>query len=79
METLIFWIGALVGLFLGILLYSLLAMAQEADKLYDRLELGKVKATPADTYHLPASETRLPASRPEMARKLAESWPDGRV
>jgi hypothetical protein len=69
METLIFWIGALVGLFLGMLLY----MAQEADKLYDRLEHVKVKATLADTYHLPASETRLPASRQEMARKLAES------
>jgi hypothetical protein len=63
LETLIFLIGALVGLFLGLLLYSLLDMAQKADKLYDLLEYGKVTATPVDTYYLPASETMLPTRR----------------
>lgn len=76
METLIFGIGALVALFLEMLLFSLLATAREADKLYDRVQHGKLKATPVDTYHLPASETRLPGSRQEMAlRKLAELRP----
>jgi hypothetical protein len=46
MQTMIFGIGALVGLVLGMLLYSLWAMAPEAGKLYNLWKPGKVKTTP---------------------------------
>jgi hypothetical protein len=46
METILFGIGALVGLVLGMLLYSLWATAPEAGKLYNPLKPAKVKITP---------------------------------
>ncbi len=71
METLIFWIGALVGLFLVMLLYSLLAMAQEADKFYDELENSKITVTPVDAYYLAAQK---PYGRPGAPKWPPEKW-----
>ncbi len=63
MGTLIFGAGTLFGVFLGIVLISLLSMAQKADKVYDWLDRGEPKATPEDTYSFLQSATILPTGR----------------
>jgi hypothetical protein len=77
-----FWIfgaGVFVGILLGIVLFSLLGMAQEAEGLYDLPGRGEVMAIPEDTYYLSPSDTVLPTScggeRPP--RDLGELRPKG--
>ena len=65
MGTLIFGAGTLLGIFLGIVLISLLTMAQKADKFSDLMNRGGKIATLGDTYRLPASETLLPTGSGE--------------
>jgi hypothetical protein len=60
---LIFGVGVLVGLVLGVALFSLLGMAQEAEGVHDLLGLGETMAIPEDTYYLSPSDTGLPTSR----------------
>jgi hypothetical protein len=62
---LIFGVGVLVGLLLGIALFSLLGLAQEAEGVYDLLGLGETMAIPEDTYYLSPSDTGLPTSHDE--------------
>lgn len=65
MGILIIGVGAVLSIFLGIVLISLLAMAQKSDQLYDLMPGGEEMVTPADTYLLPASETLSPTSHKE--------------
>jgi len=65
---LIFGVGVLVGILLGLALFSLLGMAQKAEGVYDRLGLGEAMAIPEDTYYLSPSDTGLPTSRGEGRR-----------
>lgn len=61
---------ALVGIFLGIGLFCLLSMAQEAEKIHDLLDRREGIATPEDTYYLQLSETFL-------ASGGGKGWPPG--
>lgn len=65
MGTLIFGGVIVLGLFLGIVIISLLSMAQKGEQIYDLMHRGEKKATPADTYYLPATETPSPTSSGE--------------
>jgi hypothetical protein len=49
MSTLIFGVGTLFGVFLGIVLISLLHMAQRGDDLSDFMDRDEKIATPEDT------------------------------
>jgi hypothetical protein len=62
MGLLIFGAGVLLGMFLGIVLISLLGMAQQAEDVYDRLDLGETMAIPEDIYYLSPSHQDLPTS-----------------
>jgi len=62
---LIFGAGVLVGILLGIVLFSLLGMAQEAERVYDLPGRGEVMVIPEDTYYLSPSDNGLPTSRGE--------------
>jgi hypothetical protein len=64
---LIFGVGILVGLMLGVVLFSLLGMAQEAERVYDLMGLDEAVAIPEDSL----SATGLPTSRVE-ARPLGD-------
>ncbi len=57
MGILIIGVGAFLSIFLGIVLISLLAMAQKTDQDHDLMPGGEEMVTPADTYLLPAPET----------------------
>jgi len=57
---LILGVGVLSGILLGIVLFSLLAMAQAAEGVYDRLSLGEAMAIPKETYYLSPSDPGLP-------------------
>ena len=61
MGILIFGAGTFVGIFLGIVFISLLGMAQEADKVYDRLDRGKEMATPQNSCYSPPPAVVSPA------------------
>ena len=65
MGTLIFWGVIELGVFMGIVLFSLLSLAQKGEKIYDPMYRGEEMATPADTYYQPASEALSPTSRGE--------------
>ena len=65
MGTLIFWGVILLGLFLGIVLISLLSMAKRTDQIYDFMLRGEEIATPAKPLYRPASETLSPTSSGE--------------
>ncbi|MCJ7819540.1 MAG: hypothetical protein MUP25_06960 [Syntrophales bacterium] len=65
MGTLIVLAVILLGVFLGIVLFSLLSLAQKGEEIYNLMDRGEEIATPADTYSLPASETLLPTSSGE--------------
>jgi hypothetical protein len=65
MGTLIPWGVIVLGIFLGIVIISLLILAQKGEQIYDRMHRGEKIATPADTYYLPASETLSPTSSVE--------------
>jgi hypothetical protein len=66
MGTLIFWGVIVLGVFLGIILFSLLSMAQKAEEVYDRMPRGDGIGIREDTYFVPASEPLSPASRGEV-------------
>ena len=59
MGTLIFGAGILLGIFLGIVLISLLNMTPKDDEFSDLMNRDGEIPTPEDTYRLPTSETRL--------------------
>ena len=65
MGTLIFWGVIVLGLFMGIVLISLLTMAKRSDQIYDRMLRGEAIASPAKPLHRPASETLSPTSSGE--------------
>jgi hypothetical protein len=62
MGTPIFWGVIVLGVFLGIVLISLLSMAQETDQIYDRKLRGEEIARPANPLYRPVSETLSPTS-----------------
>ena len=69
MGTLIFWGVIVLGLFLGIVLISLLNMAQRSERIYDRMLRGEEIARPANPLYRPATEilkqTSSGESRPQ--------------
>ena len=65
METLFFGAGTLLGVFLGMLVISLLSLAQKGDKFLDLINRGGQIATLEDICWLDASETRLPTGSGE--------------
>jgi hypothetical protein len=66
MGTLVLLGVIVVGFCLGIILISLLRMAQKAEEFYDRRPCGDKKSPGADTYCLLASATLSPAGRNEV-------------
>jgi len=65
MGTLLFLAVVVWGVFMGVVLFSLLIMAKRTDQLYDRMEHCEEIGTPADALYRPASETLSPASSGE--------------
>ena len=65
MGTLIFWGVIVLGVFLGIVIISLLSMAQKGEQIYDLMYRGEETATPANPLYRPASETLSPTSSGE--------------
>ena len=65
MGTLIFWGVILLGLFMGIVLISLLSMAKRTDQIYEIMCRGEEIPTPAKPLYRPASETLSPTSSGE--------------
>ena len=65
MGTLIVLAVIVLGVFLGIVLFSLLSMAKRTDQIYDRMHRGEEIATPANPLYRPASETLSPTSSGE--------------
>jgi len=63
MGIVIFGAGTLVGIFLGIVFISLLGMAQEADKVYDRLDRGKEIAFSQNSCYCPPPAIISPTIR----------------
>ena len=60
------FLGVIVlGVFLGIVLFSLLSLAQKGEQIYDLMYRGEEIATPANPYYWPASETLSPTSSGE--------------
>ena len=57
--------GAFLSIFLGIVLFSVWAMAQKTDQVYDLRPGDEEMVTPADAYLLPAPETLSSTSRNE--------------
>jgi hypothetical protein len=66
MGTLVFWGVIVVGIFLGIIIFSLLSMAQKAEEFYDHMPCGDKKGPQPDTYCLLASGPVSRASRGEV-------------
>ena len=62
MGTLIFWGVIVLGVFVGIVVISLLSMAKKTDQIYDRMLRGEGIATPSKPLYRPASETLSPTS-----------------
>jgi hypothetical protein len=57
------FLGVIVlGVFLGIVIISLLSLAQKGEQVYDFMYRGEARATPADSLYQPASETLSPTS-----------------
>ena len=56
MGTLIFWGAIVLAVFLGIVLFSLLSMAQKGEQIYDLIHRGENIPSSTDTYYLPATE-----------------------
>jgi hypothetical protein len=65
MGTLIFWGVIVLGVFLGIVIISLLSLVQKGEQIYDLMYRGEEIATPANPYYRPASETLSPTSSGE--------------
>jgi hypothetical protein len=65
MGTLIFWGVTVLGVFLGVVIISLLSMAKRTDQIYDRMYLGEEIVTPVNPVCRPASEVLSPSSSGE--------------
>jgi hypothetical protein len=65
MGTLILCGVIVLGLFMGIVLISLLAMAKRSDQIYECMLRGEAIASPANPLHQPASETLVLTSSGE--------------
>jgi hypothetical protein len=66
MGILIFWGVIVLGVFLGIVIFSLLSMAQKGEQIYDLMDRGEAIPTPANPLYRPASEALPPASSGEV-------------
>jgi len=55
-----------LGVFLGIVIISLLSMAQKGEQIYELMYRGERIGASTDSYSLPASEIRSPASNGEV-------------
>jgi hypothetical protein len=60
MGTLIVLAVFVLGLFLGMVIISLLSLEQKGEQIYNLMYRGEEISTPADTYYGPASETLRP-------------------
>ena len=65
MGTLIFWGVIVLGVFLGIVIISLLSLAQKGEQIYDLMHRGEEIPTPANPLYRPASEALTPTSSGE--------------
>jgi hypothetical protein len=65
MGTLVFWGVMVLGVFLGIVILSLLSMAQKGEQIYDLMYCGEEIATPEKPLYRPAMETLTPTSSDE--------------
>lgn len=74
MGILLIGVGAFLSIFLGIVLFFVLAMAQKSDHVYDLRPGDEEMVTPADAYLVPALEILSPTSRTEARpqRDVAE-------
>ena len=79
MGTLIVLAVIVLGLFLGIVIISLLGMAQKGEQIYDLMYRGEEIATPANPLYPPAPETLSPISsgkaRPERDLSASAAAP----
>jgi hypothetical protein len=68
-----------LGVFLGIVMISLLSMPQKGEHIYDLIDCGEALAAPADTYSLPASEilstTSSGEARPQRDLRVSVAAP----
>jgi hypothetical protein len=62
MGALIFWGMIVVGVFLGIVIFSLLSLAQKGEQIYELRYRAEDIATPPNPLYRPATETLSPAS-----------------
>jgi hypothetical protein len=60
MGTLIFWGMIVLGVFLGIVIFSLLSLAQKGEQIYDLMDRAEEIARPANPLYRMASETGSP-------------------
>jgi hypothetical protein len=65
MGTLIFWGVIVLGLFLGIVIFSLMSMAQKGEQIYDLMYRAEEIATPAKPLYRLESENLVPTSSGE--------------
>jgi hypothetical protein len=75
MGTLIVLGVIVLSVFLGIVIISLLSMAQKREQIYERLHLGEERATLENACSWPATETLSPTSNGEarLQRDLSAS------
>jgi hypothetical protein len=65
MGTLMVWGVMVLGVCLGIVIFSLLSLAQKGEQVYDLMYRGEEIAPPANPLYRPASETLSPTSSGE--------------
>ncbi|MDP2047243.1 MAG: hypothetical protein Q8L00_13640 [Deltaproteobacteria bacterium] len=65
MGTLIFWGVIVLGVFLGIVIFSLLSLAQKGEQICELMYRAEDIATPTNPLYRPASETVSPTSSGE--------------
>jgi hypothetical protein len=66
MGTMLFLVVVVWGVFMGIVLFSLLSMAKRTDQLYDRMHRGGERCTRLNPLYQLASETLSPTSSGEV-------------
>ena len=65
MGTLIFWGVIVLGVFLGMVIYSLLSMAKRTNQIYELMYRAEDIATPVKPLYRAAAETLSPTSSGE--------------
>jgi hypothetical protein len=65
MGTLLVLAVVVWGVFMGLVLFSLLSIAKRSDQLYGCMHRGEEINTPATPFYRPASETLSPTSSSE--------------